>query len=86
MSELLCKGGGASSIRLDADVARGDDALLAFHGADDLCGELSTSVGHGEGRRARAALRLDDLVAAELDAVNERIVRFLGEACREGVR
>lgn len=63
----------------DGEVDEGwlDDALLARNGAEDLLGEAVAGVGHGEGGRAKAVLGLDDLVTAELDAVDEG-VKLLG--------
>lgn len=52
------------------DEGRLDDALLALSGLEEGLGEAGTGHGHGEGGRASAVLGLDDLVTAELDALD----------------
>lgn len=58
-------------VELALDVGAELDVLLAVHGAEERVGPLETGVRHREGGRAGAVLGLDDLVTAELDAVNE---------------
>lgn len=48
-----------------------DDALLALGGAQQGLGHAGTGHGHGQGGGAGAVLGLDDLVTAELDALDE---------------
>jgi len=48
-----------------------DDALLALGGAEDAVSHAGTGHGHGEGSGTGTVLGLDDLVTAELDAVDE---------------
>lgn len=52
------------------DEGRLDDALLALGGLEEGLGEASTGHGHGEGGGTGAALGLDDLVTAELNALD----------------
>ena len=59
-----------------------NDTLLAMEGAEEVTGEPRTGVRHGEGRRARTVLGLDDLVTTELDAVNEGLVGLTGDRAR----
>lgn len=51
-----------------------DDALLALSGAEDGLGHAGAGHGHGEGSGTGTVLGLDDLVTAELDAVDDGIV------------
>ena len=50
------------------------DALLALSGAEEGLGHAGTGHGHGEGGGTGTVLGLDDLVTAELDAVDELVV------------
>jgi hypothetical protein len=47
-----------------------DDVLLALSSLEERLGETGTGHGHGESGRAGTVLGLDDLVTAELDAVD----------------
>lgn len=68
-----------------------NDALLALGGLQQALGEAGTSHGHGESGGTGTALGLDNLVTAELDAVDvlvelgalERVAR-LGEKRDDG--
>lgn len=48
-----------------------DDVLLAGSGAENLLSEAESGVRHGESGRASSILGLDDLIASELDALDE---------------
>lgn len=56
-----------------------DDALLALGGTEEGLGEAGTGHGHGESGRAGTVLGLDDLVTAELDAVDQGIAGLTGD-------
>lgn len=84
-TEFLGECGSTLSVRREADVGWGNNALLTPHSTDDLCGELSASVGHRQGSRASAILSLDDFITTELNSVDESIVRGLVDARGKGV-
>lgn len=50
-----------------------NDALLALSSSEDLLGETVSGVSHREGGGTKSLLSLDDLITAELDAVDEDI-------------
>ena len=56
-----------------------NDTSLALVRLEKLLGEAEASVGHGEGGGSGTVLGLDDLVATELDAVDESIELVLGD-------
>ena len=63
-----------------------DDALLTLGGAEEGLGEAGTGHGHGEGGGASTVLGLDDLVTAELDAVDELVAGLALNASVVGLR
>ena len=71
-------------VQVALDERGDDDALLAAQRLEERVGELGTGVRHREGRAACAVLGLDDLVAAELDAVDERSLLLRGNRRRQG--
>ena len=75
----LLSDGVATGDTRDVDERRLDDAGLALGGLDDLLGKAEAGVGHGEGGGSGTVLGLDDLVATELDAVDESIELVLGD-------
>jgi hypothetical protein len=75
---LLCDGITTGNTR-EVDESGLDNAGLALGGLDDLLGEAEAGVGHGEGGGSGTVLGLDDLVAAELDAVDESVELVLGD-------
>ncbi|KAI3480889.1 hypothetical protein L1887_56963 [Cichorium endivia] len=68
------EGGALVLVEGRLDVGALLDALLAVEGLEERVGEDGGGVGHGEGGGAGAVLGLDDLVTAELDAVDELLV------------
>lgn len=58
------------------DESRLNDTSLTLSSLEQALGETGTCHGHGEGGRASTVLGLDDLVSAELDAVDQ-VVKFL---------
>jgi hypothetical protein len=80
LAELLGESGRASSISINRDIGRSDNALLALHGTDDLEGEFCASVSHGEGGRSSTVLGLDDFITTKLDAVDKSVKALLCEA------
>jgi len=73
------------------DIGGLDDALLALGGLEQGLGEAGAGHGHGEGGGSGAALCLDDLVTAELDALDvgvalvaRELVAGLGEEGDDG--
>jgi hypothetical protein len=61
------------------DESRLDDVLLALGRLEQRLGEAGARHGHGEGSRAGAVLGLDDLVAAELHALDVVVELLAGE-------
>ena len=62
------------------DEGGGNNTLLALYGLDNLDGEFSSGVSHGEGGRACAILCLHDFITTELDTVHKGIVGLLRNA------
>jgi hypothetical protein len=56
-----------------------DDVLLALGGLEEGLGEAGTGHGHGEGGGTGTVLGLDDLVTAELDALDVLLELLAGE-------
>jgi hypothetical protein len=72
------------SVERALDESGRDDALLAAQTTEKRIGELGTSVRHGERSAAGAVLGLDDLVTAELDTVDDLLIRFAFDGLAEG--
>jgi hypothetical protein len=64
----------------EIDVARLNQTLLTLGSPQDLLGESEAGVSHGEGGGTSAILGLDDLVATELNTVDESIVLVVGDS------
>jgi hypothetical protein len=86
LSELLGQGRGTGGVCLQADKAGCDDAFLALEGTENLACKLSTRECHRQRRGASALLRLDNLVTAELDALDQGLVVGGGDTSGKGVR